>query len=319
VHALPGKAQFEIRFPRVEGYTQAIRDRIRVDLEWVPMLELEPGKIPAEVEVKGLNVNNQGRLSLSGPGKIDDVKLTEFRARHRMQELVFDLARAVTRDYTGQAQCSVPAHRLFPQIARTVERVLEDRVTAIAPADKKDIFLAPYYGWLIERLVEAIQPDDLHGEAPEVPRFELHRGAGSTSDVDFFTSREVREVAKCHLNYLVADTLRWEQSAAYSIDRHPAVEGFVKNAGLGFAVPYLHNGEHREYLPDFIVRLKGESPLHLILETKGYDPIEDIKRAAAERWVNAVNADGTHGRWRYAIAHRPGDVERILTDESTKN
>lgn len=30
--------------------------------------------------------------------------------------------------------------------------------------------------------------------------------------------------------------------------------------------------------------------------TKGYDPLEDVKRAAAERWVAAVNADGAYGQ-----------------------
>ena len=46
-----------------------------------------------------------------------------------------------------------------------------------------------------------------------------------------------------HLNYVVADTAKWEQSAAYYIDKHPAVAAFVKNAGLGFAIPYFHNGQ----------------------------------------------------------------------------
>ena len=74
--------------------------------------------------------------------------------------------------------------------------------------------------------------------------------------------------------------------------RFESVRAFVKNAGLGFATPYLHNGEHQEYLPDFIVRLAGDAVRYLILETKGYDPPEDMKTPAARRWVRAVNADG---------------------------
>jgi type III restriction enzyme len=31
VHAIPAKAQLEITFPRVEGYTQAIRNKVMVD------------------------------------------------------------------------------------------------------------------------------------------------------------------------------------------------------------------------------------------------------------------------------------------------
>jgi len=81
--------EYEIRFPRVEGYTQAIRNKITVDWASVPSLELQPDRIPPEVEMKGLNVNNMGRLSLSGPGRASDVSLKEFRAARRLQELVF--------------------------------------------------------------------------------------------------------------------------------------------------------------------------------------------------------------------------------------
>ena len=65
-------------------------------------------------------------------------------------------------------------------------------------------------------------------------------------------------------------------------------------------------------MPDFIVRLKTTPPLHLILETKGYDPLEEVKRAAAERWVAAVNADGTYGRWAFAIAKKTTEINEIV-------
>lgn len=312
VHALPARAQFEIRFPRVEGYTQAIRNRVTVEWESVAPLVLEPGRIPPEVEVKGLHLTVQGGFSLSGPGRVDDVTLAEFRAKRRLQELVFDLARTLTVDCLAQGRCAVPAHVLFPQMAAIVESYLARKVRVQSPADIRDLFLAPYYGWLVERLLEAIRPDTSQGEEPEVPRYETSRGPGSTAEVDFWTSRDVREVIHSHLNYVVADTARWEQSAAYFIDKHPVTAAFVKNAGLGFAIPYLHNGQMHDYLPDFLIRLKAESPRYLILETKGYDPLEDVKRAAAERWVAAVNADGSYGRWQYALAKKVADVPGIL-------
>ncbi len=313
VHALPGRAKFEITFPRVEGYTQAIRNRVRVNWEKVPTLLLDPGRIPPEVEVKALHVNNQGRLSLSGPGRVDEVTLKEFRARRRIQELNFDLARDLTRDYLAQGHCTVPAQVLFPQLAGIVQHYVTEKVRALPPADVKDLFLSPYYGWLVERLVQEIRPDASQGEPPEVPRYETSRGPGTTAEVDFWTSRDVREVLHCHLNYVVADTQRWEQSVAYHIDRHPAVVAFVKNAGLGFAIPYLHNGQMHDYVPDFLVRLRTDPPVHLILETKGYDPLEEVKRAAAERWVAAVNADGSYGRWEYALARSVSAVPVLLT------
>ena len=95
--------------------------------------------------------------------------------------------------------------------------------------------------------------------------------------------------------------------------QHEAVKSFDKNSGLGFAIPYLHNGQMHDYMPDFIIRVNTEPERYVILEIKGYDPIKDVKKAAAERWVNAVNADGKFGTWTFAMAERPTDVSGILS------
>lgn len=53
VSAVPGKSRFEIKFPRVEGYRQAIRNRISVDWNDVASLNPDPLKIPPEVQKYG--------------------------------------------------------------------------------------------------------------------------------------------------------------------------------------------------------------------------------------------------------------------------
>jgi type III restriction enzyme len=144
---------------------------------------------------------------------------------------------------------------------------------------------------VIERLTEAIKPDASAGEDAELPVLERSRSTtGSTEDVSFWTSRDVREVVRSHVNLVVADTAQWEQSAAFIIDNHKAVSAFVKDAGLGFAIPYLFNGQPHNYEPDFIIRLAGAENQFMILETKGYDERADVKAQAAQRWVSAVNA-----------------------------
>ena len=312
VHAIPEKSEFEITFPRVEGYTTAIHRRITMDWVNVATLTLEPGKIPPEVELRGLSVNDQGRLTLSGPGKADEATLVEWRKKQRIQKLVFELSAALTKDYLQNKTCEVPGHVLFKQLVPIVERYIREKVNVVPPADLKDLFLAPYYGWLVEMLESGLRPDVEAGEAPEVPIIERNRDAGSTSDVSFWTSRDVRQVSKSHLNYVVADTQNWEQTAAYYIDTHKAVDAFVKNAQLGFAIPYFNNGQNHEYIPDFIIRLRNARATHLILETKGYDPLEQVKANAANRWVNAVNASGQFGHWAYVICRKPTDVGKAI-------
>src|SRR5882762_4074611 len=318
VHAVLEKARYEIRFPRIEGYTQAVRNRVTMNWGGAPRLSLQPDSIPPQVEVKGLSITNMGRAKLTGPGRLDEVSLREYRSKLRVQELVFDLARGMTKHYVAQPGCYVPAHVLFPQLAVIIQRYVDEKVDVHPPADIKDLGLAPYYGWLVEIITENIRPDMSGGETPEIPRYESSRGPGSTGEVDFWTSREPREVKKSHLNYVVPDTQKWEQAAAYYIDTHPAVDAFAKNSGLGFAIPYLHNGQMHDYVPDFIIRLKTDPLVHLILEIKGYDPLEEVKRAAAERWVAAVNSDGAHGRWAYTLVKKTTDVAEAITNTAKR-
>jgi len=315
VHALPERERYKIVFPRVDGYTRAIRNRITADWENLPRLSLDPTRIPPEVQMKDMLPNNQGRPSAYGPGGEVRLDLNPYRKGRRVQELAFELAAALTKELAGQGGCDLPAHVLFPQALQIAQRYLREYVTPARPAELIDVFLSPYYGWVTDALREGIRPDTSQGEPPEIPLYEQHRGPGSTGEVDFWTSRERWPVKKSHVNYVVADTKRWEQSAAYFIDTHDAVEAFVKNAALGFAIPYVHDGEPHDYVPDFIIRLKpdGGQERYLILETKGFpDELEEVKRAAAERWVEAVNADGQYGHWMYAVAHSPDEASDVI-------
>lgn len=139
------------------------------------------------------------------------------------------------------------------------------------------------------------------------------RPVGSTADVDFWTSRSVTDTIRSHVNYMVSDSVL-EAKAAAKIDGTASVGAWVKNANLGLAIPYEHNGERHDYQPDFIVRLAGAGERYLILETKGHDELYEVKQAAAERWCAAVNADGRWGKWTYRVAWSPGDVAEYLME-----
>ena len=200
---------------------------------------------------------------------------------------------------------------MFPQMLDLVERYLRDKVEVIESCELVDVFMSPWYGRMIENMQAGIQPDAAAGEAHELPRYETNRAPGSTEEVNFHTTRKPYPVMKSHVNAVVPDTEKLEQSAAYRIDKHPKVRAFVKNEGLGFAIPYQYNGEAREYMPDFIIA--SNDGRHLILETKGYDEMKAIKKAAAERWVDAVNAEGGFGRWSYCMVGKAGAVKAAIT------
>jgi type III restriction enzyme len=310
VHALPSRAQLEIRYPRVEGYQQRIRNRVTVDWDSVASVKVDPMKVPNEVVVKSTLLMT-GKPSLLEPGGSAKLDLAAWRAEATLQQREFEMAAGLTKHYSEQEACEAPPHVLFPQMLEIVKRFIRDRVVVDDEQKRADVFLNPYWGYAIERLTEAIHPSVLDGEDVELPRYEQRRGVGSTAEVDFWTAKKVKEVQRSHLNYVVQDS-KWEASAAYHLDGSPHVVSFVKNQGLGFSIPYLHAGGDHEYIPDFLVRLANG--VTLILETKGHDDLEQIKEQASQRWVAAVNAEGSHGEWRYALTHDMNEIPALLED-----
>jgi type III restriction enzyme len=150
VHSVPQKSEYEITFPRVERYRQAVRNRVTVDWKSIARTVLDPSNIPPEADMKGLLPTDTGRPSLTGPGRLENVTLNPYRKGRRLQELAFDLSRDLVRVRCSRGPDSPPPHVLFPQIAQIALRYLEEKVEPVAPAQKIDVFLSPYYlcGWV---------------------------------------------------------------------------------------------------------------------------------------------------------------------------
>jgi type III restriction enzyme len=106
------------------------------------------------------------------------------------------------------------------------------------------------------------------------------------------------------------------RSAAFYLDTHPNVVAFAKNSGLGFAIPYFHNRQMHDFVPDYLVRLEqnGNEAGTLILEVKGYDERAEVKKAAAKRWCAAVNADKQCGKWDFCMARNPAETNGAVSD-----
>jgi type III restriction enzyme len=190
---------------------------------------------------------------------------------------------------------------------------VQRKALAHPPAEKSDVFLAPNYSRMQEIILEHLTVSGTEGLRP---RFEQHRPVGSTTDVDYTTRKEPMPVLRSHVNFVVADS-QWERIAATVLETHARVESFVKNSGLGFAIPYTLRGTTHDYLPDFVVRLEG-GQRHLVVEIKGVtDEQTDAKKRAAEQWCEAVTNEGQHGQWTFVqIEQRaviPAELDRALT------
>jgi len=95
------------------------------------------------------------------------------------------------------------------------------------------------------------------------------------------------------------------------------VESYVKNHNLGFFIPYTHEGEAHNYIPDFIVRLRAPGdaqPLNLIIEVSGEPKPEKAAKVETARtlWVPAVNNHGGFGRWAFLEISDPWDAKNTI-------
>lgn len=306
VRAMPERARFEIRFPVVEGYAFALRrNLIRAEIGAMATLEIEPNREPTAVFVKPQVGYTVGRPGSQGPGEFVEQDRAEFYATTHPQQIAFEIARQVTACLVGDATSpgargsaalrQQSRHQLFPQVLRLTLDYL-DRKVDYRGADRREVGLERYVQQVVNRLLTAIEPDTAEGEPPLLPILNRYQRFGSSADVDFKTVRPCFETRRSHVNLVQADTAAWEQSAAFRLEQaEETVAFYVRNEGLGFAIPWEDLGVSRHYEPDFVVRMRDGTTL--ILEIKGHEDNDDrAKYEAARRWVRAVNGWGETGQ-----------------------
>lgn len=317
IYSVPEKSAFEITFPVVTGYHESGQFDVFVDWSQIAKVTIDPMKIPQTVELTPLTTP-EGALAAYGPGEKPVLSLKEWRAMFRDQQVAFKLAREICiRWQSDNGAAAVPVQVLFPKVAFAAKRFLAEKLDRKGGSQPCDVLLVgQYMQAAIGSLLEAIKKGSVSdsGEVAVIPQGAA--GRGSTVFVDFHTTKPISSATKCHLNAMVADTQKWEQSAAFLLDSHPGVTKWVKNERLGFFIPYRNRGLPVRYVPDFIV--ETDSGLNVIVEIKGVmTDNADVKAKAAERWVKAVNRLGQHGTWHYLLVMNPGMLGKILNSYTT--
>jgi type III restriction enzyme len=317
VRALDERLDREITFPRVLGYRYRVgTERLAAKFGEGTRIELSTADIPTRTQ-------NAPIIGESSIHTLDDLKA------HRMQEVAFLLAKVTLERYfrsDGTERTEKGSvHRfdgevkpwLFPQLLDITRRWLAECVVC-----KDNTF--PQLLLLVERAYEAAEKihhaiaDAGAGAKLLLPVLAPYDTKGSTRYVEFDTTKSVWTTApdKCHVSHCTADS-NWEHKMAETCEAMPEVEAYVKNQGLGFAIPYAHEGAERQYIPDYIVRWKEpgqEEVLNLIVEVSGERKKDKVARVATARdlWVPAINNCGQFGRWAFVEITDPWDAEATI-------
>ncbi len=296
VHAVsPERDHLEIRFPRVEGYRVELPDE-RLDAEFTE----DSTFVLTPEQVGPTRTRNEGII-----GKGVDLSLVQagdIRAATLLFHLTRRLLETKWRDPGGE-----PKLHLFGQLKRITRRWLDEHLVCKGGTHPSQLMYQSLADAACERITAGITRR-FAGERPVKAVLDPYNPTGSTRDVRFSTSKQVRWLTdpdRCHLNWAVCDS-GWEAEFCRVAESHPRVRAYVRNQGLGFEAPYRRGSEPHRYLPDFIVLVDDghgdDDLLHLVVEIKGYrgEDAKEKKTAMETYWVPGVNHIGGYGRWAFA-------------------
>jgi type III restriction enzyme len=289
---------------------------VRIERVFQPVLTLDWDK----VQTLALDAAQAAQVAELAPileGKpdvtrIDRIKLERLAREFRTQRIVFETARDVfdQMKHTWQGSREV----LLAQLVKIVEQFIRfDRIVITPVLFNQDewrrrLIITLNMSRVVQHVWEAVRQENTERLTPVFDRDHPIRSTGEMRT--WYTGKPCERTRRSHINVCVYDST-WEASDAFLLDDSDAVAAWVKNDHLGFEVLYVDRGVVRKYRPDFLIRLKNGDML--VLETKGRDTKQDrVKRRYLDEWTQAVNAHGGFGRWRWAVAHHPGEIRDLL-------
>lgn len=304
------KQRYAITFPNVIRVERLYRPRLTLDEEKMEPLELDAGDTVTEAELAAIL---EGKPNISS---LSQIELQRLGQSLRTQQVLFRTAASVYDELRPEWKGS--REYLLAQVVSLVEEFLKsDRIVfrpkALATDDlRRRLLLTVHMNKVVQHVFQAIT---LQNTEKLEPVFDDSHPIRSTEEMrPWYTGRPCAWTKRSHVNFCVYDST-WEASEAYELDRSEYVAAWVKNDHLGFEIAHVFRGVRRKYRPDYLIRL--QNGLMLVLEVKGKDSVENqVKRAALDEWVKAVNAHGGFGRWAWDVSWRPGDVADILTHYS---
>ena len=306
VRALEDRATLEITFPRVQGYRFDVpAERLTAVFTEASHYALSTADLPTKTE-------NAPIVGLSETHTLEGLR------SKRLNEVAFQLAHAVVEKYFSDVDEDGRTRDhtwLFPQLLTIAKRWMAECLTCKDNTFPQLLLLAEFKHDAADKIYQAIVRAQ-EGTARIKPILRSHAGeqVGTTRYVSFDTTKPTyaTDPDKSHISHVVADTGSWEQKMAQVLEDLDEVECYVKNQGLNFTIPYMLNGDQRQYFPDFIVRCR--SGLNLIVEVSGEGRKDKAAKVAAAQtlWVPAINNHGGFGRWAFVEVTDPWDAHETI-------
>jgi type III restriction enzyme len=281
LRALRERDSLEIRFPNLVGYRlQTDSDRLAADFTGTPDYRLDTTRLPLETTLGTAVSEDRQTMRL---------KLDELRDQTVIYKLTRDYLRRIHGDEAQRADL-----RLFQQVRQIVERWYDEKLKVVGEDDP--IYQAPgdlrrpaaggrehqprHRGARHRKRARAAHPQPLQPAGQHAARLRPYQPQHLANEEEPRQSGRRRHRQPGSRS----PPRRWK--------RFPAVESYVKNAFLGFHIPYISGGKERTYLPDYLIRLRTPKlrSAQLILEITGFNQDKELKRwAVRERWLPAVN------------------------------
>jgi type III restriction enzyme len=290
VYSLKDREQYEIDFPRLEGYKY----------------ELDETRLLARFSDASIIVieNEPSEITLDGAIGEETIETMDVIRNRREGEVIMRLSRGLLKRYYTDAD-GTEKYWLFPQLRRIAEEYVKSQVLLKDRMVIGYLSVGDYFSGALSKIQQAIITENLEKQTSRkvMPILTPYDFLGSTRHVDFLTSKNVCETVKSHINYVVADTEEWEQGVAKRLEQMPEVLAYVKNQNLGFYIPYEHQGAAHPYIPDFIARIEmpDKCTINLIIEVTGKKDDKKMMKvkASQELWIPAVNNCGKFGKWAF--------------------
>ncbi len=286
----------EIVFPDLEGYRLGYPEGpLCADFTRIDDYEIPANSIPTKTALE--TAVSAGEVVLT----LDDLLAL------REAPILFRITKDLVRDHFSDDPAA-PAFYRFSELLAIVEEWYSTKVRVLGkgPEWKKLLYYADPKK-VVAHVARAIGTGPA-GVASIRGILNYYNPTGSTRFVHGNTTKETCPALHSHVNAVVLDS-GWEGQVAKVLDDLAAdgrIVSWVKNHFLGFRIPYVDKqGQSRDYLPDFIVRVDDgpHRPLRLIIEVTGArrDKPEKIW-TVTERWLPAVNnlpASRGLGRWDF--------------------